>query len=89
MAAAIALGGDIGPVVLVDDDVPEELAVGGDLLVAGSGRIAQIRRLLPFGGIGIDLEELSATAGEQDVPVRQPGELPGLHVGVLRSELLS
>ena len=89
VAAVNALRSHIDPVVLVDGDVPEERAVGGDLLVAGPGRIAQIRRLVPLGGVRIDLEELSATAGEHDVPVRQRGELPGLHVGVLRDEPLA
>ena len=65
----IALRGHIDPVVLVDGDVPEERAVGGDLFVAGPGRIAQIRGFLSLGGVRIDLEELSAAAGEQDVPV--------------------
>ena len=89
VAAVIALRGHIDPVVLVNDDVPEERAVGGDLFVAGPGWIAQILGFLSLGGVRIDLEELSAAAGEQDVPVRQPGELPGLHVGVLRDEPLA
>ena len=75
--------------MLVDGDVPEERAVGGALFVAGPGRIAQIRGFLSLGGVRIDLEELSAAAGEHDVPVRQRGELPGLHVGVLRDEPLA